>query len=38
MRRVQALVAFLRSDEFAARAQELGGYDLTAAGAVRFVN
>lgn len=34
---VQALLTFLRSDEFKARAGELGGYDLGPAGAVRFV-
>jgi len=33
---VQAVVRFLASKEFAARAQELGGYDISAAGAVRF--
>ena len=34
---LQALIRFLRSDEMAARARELGGYDLAGAGAVRFV-
>jgi excisionase family DNA binding protein len=34
---LQALIRFLRSEELAARAQELGGYDLSAAGTVRFV-
>jgi putative molybdopterin biosynthesis protein len=34
---LQALVRFLRSDDLASRAQELGGYDVSAAGAVRFV-
>ena len=34
---VQALLKFLRSDEFKSRARELGGYDLDAAGTVRFV-
>ena len=33
---LQALIRFLRSDEMAARARELGGYDLAGAGAVRF--
>jgi putative molybdopterin biosynthesis protein len=35
---MQALFTFLRSDEFARRTQEMGGYDLSAAGSVRFVN
>jgi excisionase family DNA binding protein len=35
---VQALVKFLRAGEFAARAEEMGGYDLTGTGSVRFVN
>ncbi len=35
---LQKLFGFLRSDEFAARAKEMGGFDLTAAGSVRFVN
>ena len=34
---LQALVRFLRSDALIARADEMGGYDLTDAGAVRFV-
>jgi putative molybdopterin biosynthesis protein len=34
---LQALVRFLRSDDLASRAQELGGYDMSAAGTVRFV-
>lgn len=34
---LQALIRFLRSDELAARAQEMGGFDLSATGAVRFV-
>jgi excisionase family DNA binding protein len=34
---LQALMRFLRSPEFEARAQELGGYDVSGAGAVRFV-
>lgn len=32
---LQSLLAFLRSKTFVARAQELGGYDVTNAGAVR---
>jgi excisionase family DNA binding protein len=35
---LQALIRFLCSDEMAARAQEMGGYDLAGAGAVRFVS
>jgi excisionase family DNA binding protein len=35
---LQALFKFLRSDEFVARAKELGGFDLREAGSVRFVN
>ena len=35
---LQALFGFLRSPAFAARAREMGGYDLADAGAVRFVN
>jgi putative molybdopterin biosynthesis protein len=35
---LQTLLKFLHSDELAARARELGGYDLDGAGAVRFVN
>jgi putative molybdopterin biosynthesis protein len=34
---IQALIRFLRSEELAARAQELGGYDIGEAGKVRFV-
>jgi excisionase family DNA binding protein len=34
---LQGLTRFLRSSEFAARAREMGGYDLAEAGAVRFV-
>ena len=34
---LQALIRFLRSEELAARAQEMGGFDLSAAGTVRFV-
>jgi putative molybdopterin biosynthesis protein len=34
---MQALIHFLQSDELAARAQEAGGFDLAAAGSVRFV-
>ncbi len=34
---LQALIRFLRTPGFAARAQELGGYDIDAAGTVRFV-
>jgi excisionase family DNA binding protein len=35
---LQALLKFLQSDEFAARARELGGYDIQSVGSVRFVN
>lgn len=35
---LQALLKFLHSKEFAARAEELGGYDIKSAGSVRFVN
>ena len=35
---LQALLKFLHSDELAARAKELAGYDLSDAGSVRFVN
>lgn len=35
---LQALFNFLRSDELAARAREMGGFDLSGAGSVRFVN
>jgi molybdate-binding protein len=34
----QALMDFLRSERFRARAAELGGYDLTETGRVRHVN
>jgi putative molybdopterin biosynthesis protein len=34
---LQALIKFLRSDELAVRAQELGGYDMSDVGTVRFV-
>lgn len=34
---LQAVIRFLCSDELAARAQELGGYDVSEAGNVRFV-
>ena len=34
---LQALIRFLQSDELEARAQEMGGFDLSAAGSVRFV-
>lgn len=34
----QKLFGFMRSDAFAARAQELGGYDVAKAGQVRLVN
>lgn len=35
---LQALVTFMRSHEFAVRAKELGGFDVSAAGNVRFAN
>jgi molybdate-binding protein len=35
---LQALLKFMHSDEFAARARELDGYDINGAGSVRFVN
>jgi putative molybdopterin biosynthesis protein len=35
---LQTLLKFLQSDAFAARARELGGYDIQGAGSVRFVN
>jgi putative molybdopterin biosynthesis protein len=35
---LQLLFNFLHSDELVARARELGGYDLSGAGTVRFVN
>ena len=34
---LQAVIRFLRSEVLAARAQELGGYDMSEAGTVRFV-
>jgi excisionase family DNA binding protein len=34
---LQALIRFLRSEAFSARAQEMTGYDVSQAGAVRFV-
>jgi putative molybdopterin biosynthesis protein len=34
---LQALIRFLRSDNLAARVRELGGYDMSEAGKVRFV-
>jgi len=34
---MQALVRFLQSEELAARAREMGGFDLSPAGTVRFV-
>ena len=35
---LQSLMRFLRSEELAARAGEMGGFDLSTAGSVRFVN
>ena len=35
---LQTLMRFLRSDGLAARAGEMGGFDLSTSGAVRFVN
>ena len=35
---LQRLMQFLRSDDLRHRAQEMGGFDLTSAGSVRFVN
>jgi putative molybdopterin biosynthesis protein len=35
---LQALLGFLRSGELATRAKEMGGFDLSEAGKVRFVN
>jgi excisionase family DNA binding protein len=35
---LQALMRFLRSDDPVARAKEMGGFDLSPAGTVRFVN
>lgn len=37
-RPLQTLMRFLRSDDFRARAGELGGFDISGAGDVRFVN
>jgi putative molybdopterin biosynthesis protein len=34
---LQALIRFLQSDELAARAQEMGGFDMSGAGTVRIV-
>ena len=34
---MQALIRFLQSEELAARAREMGGFDLSPAGTVRFV-
>lgn len=34
---MQALLRFMRSPELAARAREMGGYDMSGAGSVRFV-
>ena len=35
---LQALVKFLHAPEIEARAKEMGGYDLSAAGSVRFTS
>jgi putative molybdopterin biosynthesis protein len=35
---MQLLVNFTHSEEFRTRARELGGYDLSVTGTVRFVN
>jgi hypothetical protein len=35
---LQSLLKFFHSPDFSARGRELGGYDLSAAGTVRFVN
>jgi hypothetical protein len=35
---LQSLMRFIRSEALAARAGEMGGFDLSTAGAVRFVN
>jgi putative molybdopterin biosynthesis protein len=35
---MQALFSFLRSDGFATRAREMGGFDLSGTGSVRYVN
>jgi hypothetical protein len=34
---LQALIKFLKANELIVRAQEMGGYDLSVAGSVRFV-
>jgi putative molybdopterin biosynthesis protein len=33
---MQALLSFIRTPEFSARARELGGYDVTGAGSIRY--
>jgi putative molybdopterin biosynthesis protein len=33
---LQTVIRFMASKEFAARAEELGGYNISAAGSVRF--
>ena len=35
---MQSLIKFMHADELNVRAQEMGGYDLTDAGSVRFVS
>jgi putative molybdopterin biosynthesis protein len=35
---LQALLSFLRSDDFVTRAREMGGFDLSGTGSVRYVN
>ena len=35
---MQALMTFLRSADFGARAKEMGGFDLSGTGTVRFAN
>jgi putative molybdopterin biosynthesis protein len=35
---MQALLSFLRSDDFVTRAREMGGFDLSGTGSVRYVN
>jgi excisionase family DNA binding protein len=35
---LQSLIRFLNADEFRVRAHELGGFDVSGAGSVRFVN
>jgi excisionase family DNA binding protein len=35
---MQALFSFLRSDDFVTRAREMGGFDLSGTGSVRYVN